>query len=321
MIVLNIIMNQTSFKSNPERERELARLRELEKKQQEAFERERELARLREFEKKQQKALEQLRELEKIQQKALERQQRTLFALEAKKETERTIEREKNGLAQLNELEKKQEEAMVHRATLLSKNEEKKIHMSEALQSINQYPEVDNNLSKEMAGFISQFTCAIQNNSEHDVKEFFGDEETAKELRSKLSPECQRDSLELRNELKNIAETNDPIMMFMCANKMKNFTPKKGLLTEQQYLKLVDSLKESIVSVVNRMDLTKFTQEEQGDIIEIIQMIKAANSVDFGISVKLKALVDKINKRKLNIGYIPPVTVKNLEIAKKTIKL
>ena len=39
MIVLNFIMNQTSFKSNPERERELARLRELEKKQQEAIER------------------------------------------------------------------------------------------------------------------------------------------------------------------------------------------------------------------------------------------------------------------------------------------
>lgn len=284
MIVLNFIMNQTSFKSNPERERELARLRELEKKQQEAIER-----------------------------------QIALFAREA--ERKREMEREKKELALLNELEKKQEEAMVHRAALLSKNAEKKIHMSEALQSINQYPEVDNNLSKEMAGFISQFTCAIQNNSEHDVKEFFGDEETAKELRSKLSPECQRDSLELRNELKNIAETNDPIMMFMCANKMKNFTPKKGLLTEQQYSKLVDSLKESIVSVVNRMDLTKFTQEEQGDIIEIIQMIKAANSVDFGISVKLKALVDKINKRKLNIGYIPPVTVKNLEIAKKTIKL
>ena len=284
MIVLNFIMNQTSFKSNPERERELARLRELEKKQQEAIER-----------------------------------QIALFAREA--ERKREMEREKKELALLNELEKKQEEAMARQAALLSKNAEKKIHMSEALQSINQYPEVDNNLSKEMAGFISQFTCAIQNNSEHDVKEFFGDEETAKELRSKLSPECQRDSLELRNELKNIAETNDPIMMFMCANKMKNFTPKKGLLTEQQYSKLVDSLKESIVSVVNRMDLTKFTQEEQGDIIEIIQMIKAANSVDFGISVKLKALVDKINKRKLNIGYIPPVTVKNLEIAKKTIKL
>ena len=284
MIVLNFIMNQTSFKSNPERERELARLRELEKKQQKAIER-----------------------------------QIALFAREA--ERKREMEREKKELALLNELEKKQEEAMARQAALLSKNAEKKIHMSEALQSINQYPEVDNNLSKEMAGFISQFTCAIQNNSEHDVKEFFGDEETAKELRSKLSPECQRDSLELRNELKNIAETNDPIMMFMCANKMKNFTPKKGLLTEQQYSKLVDSLKESIVSVVNRMDLTKFTQEEQGDIIEIIQMIKAANSVDFGISVKLKALVDKINKRKLNIGYIPPVTVKNLEIAKKTIKL
>ena len=259
MIVLNIIMNQTSFKSNPERERELARLRELERKQQEAIER-----------------------------------QIALFAREA--ERKREMEREKKELALLNELEKKQEEAMARQAALLSKNAEKKIHMSEALQSINQYPEVDNNLSKEMAGFISQFTCAIQNNSEHDVKEFFGDEETAKELRSKLSPECQRDSLELRNELKNIAETNDPIMMFMCANKMKNFTPKKGLLTEQQYSKLVDSLKESIVSVVNRMDLTKFTQEEQGDIIEIIQMIKAANSVDFGISVKLKALVDKINK-------------------------
>ena len=282
--IQNFLTNSINFKSNPERERELARLRELERKQQEAIER-----------------------------------QIALFAREA--ERKREMEREKKELALLNELEKKQEEAMARQAALLNRNAEKKILMSEALQSINQYPEVDNNLSKEMAGFLSQFTCAIQNNSEHDIKEFFGDEETAKELRSKLSPECQRDSLELRNELKNIAETNDPIMMFMCANKMKNFAPKKGLLTEEQYTKLVDSLKENIVSIVNRMDLTKFTQEEQGDIIEITQMIKAANSVDFGISVKLKALVDKINKRKLNLGYIPPVTVKNLETVKKAIKL
>ena len=41
------------------------------------------------------------------------------------------------------------------------------------------YPELDDPMSTTMAGFLSKFTCAIQNGSEHNLMEFFGDETTA----------------------------------------------------------------------------------------------------------------------------------------------
>ena len=179
------------------------------------------------------------------------------------------------------------------------------------------YPDVDNEFSKKMAGFFSQFTCAIQNNSEHDLQEFFADEETAQELREKLPPECQHDSLELRKEFQEIVETQDAIMMLMCANKMKNFAPKQGLMNDSQYKKYVEGLKNVIDTVIKNTDLTKFEPDEQNGILEMLQMIKGSQTVDFGISVKLKALVEKINKRKLNLGFIPPVQVKNLETTVK----
>ena len=56
------------------------------------------------------------------------------------------------------------------------------------------YPELDNQMSTKVAGFLSKFTCAIQNASEHNVMEFFGDDATAQDLRKNLSPTCQADS-------------------------------------------------------------------------------------------------------------------------------
>lgn len=247
-----------SFKSNPERERELARLREL--------------ARIRE----------QLRQeaLERARQEAIER---------AKREAEERARRE--------------EELRQNRTRILE----------EVKQEITQYPDVDNEFSTKMAGFLSQFTCAIQNNSEHDIREFFGDEETAKELREKLSPECQHDSLELREEIQKIDETQDPVMMLIAANRMKKFVPKAGILTEEQQTNLVEGLKETILMAIKNTDLTKFEEEDRYAILEMVQMIKASDTVDFGISVKLRALVDKLNKKKLNLGFIPPVQVRELE--------
>lgn len=84
------------------------------------------------------------------------------------------------------------------------------------------YPEIDNQISTKAAGFFSKFTCAIQNASEHNIMEFFGDENTAKDLRKNLSPECQADSKMLREEIQKMEELKDPVMTLICANKMKN---------------------------------------------------------------------------------------------------
>ena len=75
--------------------------------------------------------------------------------------------------AELRELRRLREER---------KLEERKRQEEQLLNKI-QYPELDNPMSTKMAGFLSKFTCAIQNASEHNVMEFFGDEETASNLR------------------------------------------------------------------------------------------------------------------------------------------
>ena len=45
--------------------------------------------------------------------------------------------------------------------------------LEELKQEAMSYPDINNEMNKKMAGFLSQFTCAIQNNSEHDMREFF----------------------------------------------------------------------------------------------------------------------------------------------------
>lgn len=237
-----------TFKSNRERERELARLRELK------LEKERVRAML----------------LESAKQQALERA--------------------------------RQEELQINRERILE----------EINREIMKYPEPNDAMSVKMAGFLSQFTCAIQNNSEHDIREFFGDEETAASLREKLSPECQHNSLELREEIQKIDETKDPVMMLIAANNMKRFMPKDGLLNQEQQEALLQGIKDVVIIAIKRCDMSKFEEKDVIAINEMIQMIKDADSVNFGISVKLKALIDKLNKNALKLGFIPPVKVREL---------
>ena len=301
--MLTINKYSINFKSNPEREREMARLAELKR------ERER-LARIAAAE------AEAKRERERGRKKLLEKTLETADAYTLNKEEEKQLRANIWQIFVSNN--KKDADVKVMQNEIKNAvNEAREKLINTILPKSVLYPDVDNEFSKKMAGFFSQFTCAIQNNSEHDLQEFFADEETAQELREKLSPECQHDSLELRKEFQEIVETQDAIMMLMCANKMKNFAPKQGLMNDSQYKKYVEGLKNVIDTVIKNTDLTKFEPDEQNGILEMLQMIKGSQTVDFGISVKLKALVEKINKRKLNLGFIPPVQVKNLETTVK----
>ena len=184
------------------------------------------------------------------------------------------------------------------------------------------YPELDNPMSTRVAGFLSKFTCAIQNASEHNVMEFFGDEETASNLREKLSPTCQADSKMLREEVQKMEEIKDPVMTLICANRMKKFTPKQGILSEEQHKNFVEGIKKTVSTIVRNSDLDKFEQEDKATILEMVQKVERSDSVDFGIERQLKALVDKLNSKKFKPGFIPPVQVRNLlgEKIKKMIK-
>lgn len=190
----------------------------------------------------------------------------------------------------------------------LRKQEEAKADLNRMV-----YPDLDNQISTKAAGFFSKFTCAIQNASEHNVMEFFADDNTAAGLRKNLSPECQKDSKMLRDEIKSMEEFTDPVMTLICANRMKRFVPKEGILSKEQQTNLVEGIKNMISAIIRNSDLDKFEPEDKAAIIELVQKIENSKTVDFGIETKLKILVDRLNSKKFKTGFIPPVTVRNLD--------
>jgi hypothetical protein len=187
---------------------------------------------------------------------------------------------------------------------------------AELLARIDKYPPLDDRISTQVAGFLSQFTCAIQNDSEHNIMEFFGDEKTAADLRKGLSSECQADSIKLREMVQSLEEVKDPVKTLIVANRMQKFAPKAGILSDEQHKTFVDGVKELLSTTVRNADLDKFEAEDKASILEMVQKIEDSDSVYFGIEAQLKKLVDKLNKAKLNIGFIPPVQVRNLDIRK-----
>lgn len=189
--------------------------------------------------------------------------------------------------------------------------EHRKIQEQKKLEKLA-YPELDNPMSTKIAGFLSRFTCAIQNSSEHDVMEFFGDEETAKNLRKNLSPTCQADSEMLREEMQKLEELQDPVMTLICANRMKKFAPKEGILSETQHNNFVEGVKKTISTIVRNSQLDNFEVDEKASILEMVQKVENSDSVDFGIERQLRELVDKLNSKKFKKGFIPPVQVKEL---------
>ena len=196
----------------------------------------------------------------------------------------------------------------------LKRLQEERRKLEEEARFLNKlnYPELNNPMSTKVAGFLSKFTCALQNGSEHNIMEFFGDEQTAKNLREKLSPACQTDSKNLRNEVQKMNELKDPIMTLICANRMKKFAPKKGILSDEQYNNFIEGIKNTISTIVRNSNLDKFEPDEKASILEIIQKVESSDSIDFGIEQQLKTLVDKLNSKKFKRGFIPPVKVKNL---------
>jgi len=187
--------------------------------------------------------------------------------------------------------------------------------LGELKQEILKYPRLDDDVSKKVASFLLNFTFRTQEATQHDIREYFCDEETAEELRKNLSPECRQNSIALREQIQSIPDLKDPVMTLIAANNMKNFLPDDdNILQPEHKTNFIKIIKNTVVMAVKNGDFSKFDDDEKNAINEMIQMIKAAESFNFGISVKLQALVDKLNKKKMpELGFFPPVQVRQLE--------
>lgn len=203
-------------------------------------------------------------------------------------------------------------EAQLEKLRKLKLEELRKRKENDLLEKISSYPDLENQVSRKVAGFLTQFTCSIQNNSEHNIMEFFGDEKTAQNLRGKLSPKCQAESKELRDEIQKFEELKDPVMTLICANKLKKFAPREGILSKEQYTNLVEGLKNTVSTIVRNANLDQFEAEDKAAILELVQKVEQSESVDFGIESKLRVLVDRLNSKKFKPNFIPPVRIREL---------
>ena len=221
---------------------------------------------------------------------------------------------DESGQETLTEETKASDEKPVAEDIIAKKLYEKRMEILKDVQSnINRYPTIDNEMSTKMARFLLGFICSVQNNTEHNIGEYFGDENTAKELREKLPQECQRRSLEDRAQFQQFDELKDPIMMLIAASRMKKFAPKTGILSQQQQENLLQGIKDMVTMTVQNSDMSNFDDNDRLTIKEILQMIKVSETTDFGISVKLQNLINKLNTKKLNLNFIPPVQIRELE--------
>ena len=71
---------------------------------------------------------------------------------------------------------------------------------------------------------------------------------------------------------------------------------------------------------VKNSDMSKFDEDDKISIGEMLQLVKVSDGINFGISVKLKQLIDKLNGKILKLGFIPPVQVSELKTMAKKVK-
>lgn len=240
--------------------------------------------------------LERQRELERKRQLELERQRE----LARQRELERQrLEEEKKLRAEINTINNELEQALTYRG------------LSEPL--------CDN-----MAAFMLNFSCSMLLDSEHDLREFFGTEEEANDLQKKLSPECKKTSQEIRSELMTLKMSEDPVYGLITVNRLKDYMPEDGILTDEQYNAIADTTKFACTNLIKHGKYDDFDDKDKATIGELVDIVENTEGLDFGkeYDEKLTALIDKINKKnnkvKLNESvytktFIPPVEVRYQE--------
>lgn len=154
-----------------------------------------------------------------------------------------------------------------------------------------------------MAQFTLNFACSIENDSEHSLEEFFKSELEAAELRKKLSPECQKKSIEMRAEIQKQPVFKDPTLALISAKEMKEFIPPEGMLDSEEMKLTVNAAKKAYVYAIKVADKTKFSEYEKTLIGTLTSMIENAKGLDFSKEYDqiLKSLLDSIKSRKQDI--------------------
>ena len=179
--------------------------------------------------------------------------------------------------------------------------------------------EVKDSSCHNMAQFTLNFACAIENNSEHNLDEFFASEIKAAELRKKLTHECQKNSLEIRREIQSLPVFKDPALALISANEMKEFVPDDEFFNDKRFKPTIQAAKKIYTQAVKLANKDKFNDYEKGLIEELAQIIDKSSSLDFGeiYEQKLAMLIESTNKRKIEAER---VFVKQKSVIPKILK-
>ena len=154
-----------------------------------------------------------------------------------------------------------------------------------------------------MAQFTLNFACSIENDSEHSLDEFFKSELEAAELRKKLSPACQKNSIEMRAEIQKQPVFKDPALALISAKEMKEFIPEEEMLDSEYIKSTINATKKVYIDAIKNADKTKFSEYEKTLIGTLTSMIETSTGLDFGKEYDqiLKSLLDSIKSRKQDI--------------------
>lgn len=192
----------------------------------------------------------------------------------------------------------REHEAML-RALRAAQAEEMKKRFAK-LKELHDY-QIQDKGCHNMAQFLLNFACAIENDSEHSLDEFFKSEIEAAKIRRGLSPECQKNSIEIREEIQSQPVFKDPALTLITAKDMKDFIPVDEEFTEnEQYQTTINAAKKSIVDAIEAADKSKFDSTEIGLMNELTQIIKQTKGLDFGTEYDnlLERLLGSIRRRK-----------------------
>lgn len=230
--------------------------------------------------------------------------------IERKREIERQIELERQKQLELERKRMEEEQKLKTDINTLD---------SDISKSLS-YRGLSDPLCDNMAAFMLNFSCSILMDSEHDLREFFGTEEEAKELQKNLSPECKKTSQEIRSEIMSLKMSEDPVFGLITVNRLKDYMPEDGILSEDQYNVIADTAKFACTNLVKQSDYENLDDEERVTVKELIDIVENTQGLDFGedYDKKLCRLINRINnKNKPEINkshytktFIPPVEVR-----------
>lgn len=239
--------------------------------------------------------------------RAIQAQQERERQREIERERQREIERERQ--RQL-ELERRRIEELKNDINTLD---------NDITNSLN-YRGLSEPLCDNMAAFMLNFSCSMLMDSEHDLREFFGTEDEAKELQRNLSPECCKTSQEIRSKIMSLKMSEDPVFGLITVNRLKDYMPEEGILTEDQYNVIADTTKCACTNLIKQSDYKNIDDADRVTIKELIDIVENTPGLDFGedYDKKLSILINRINdknKPKINESqytktFIPPVEIR-----------